>query len=363
MHFSLKEKLAQMCLIGIRYPEDIEPVKKLIKTYSIGGVIIYKADYDKYREMVNLIKSLKTCNKKNKLPLFIAIEQEPGKINNMPDRFRTICDVSKLGKTHNIEFIKKAGNYIGNILEKTGINMDIAPVLDLNVRNRKSITKNRTFSKNPELVATYGMLFQKELRNRKVISVVKHFPGYGAINRNAQAFPPCIKNYEKIRDKHLYPFYQAIQEDVDAILVGHIRVKRHTGFYPASLSKTFIQSELRGNLGYKNVIMTDELGKSSIPFLYGKKRSIRLAFQAGNDIIRYNYYPDIENDLIINTMNLVNNEVLSKKAIDESFQRILSLKKKYGLNDSINYVGVNVNLINYKINELNRTVDNYLDGK
>ncbi len=352
-----------MCLIGIGSKEDIEPVKELIKTHAIGGVILYKRDYDNYKEMVSLVKSLRECNKDNKFPLFIAIDQEGGRVNRMPDRVKVIYNAAKIGKTHNLDFIKKAGNYTGNMLIKTGVNMDFAPVLDLQIGSERSFIGNRSFSKNADLVAKYGLAFYKELSKQKVIGVVKHFPGHGAVQTDSHKLLPVIKNYETVKATHLYPFIKAIQSGVDVIMVGHMLIKKRTGLYPCTLSKSFIQEELRHNLKYKNLIMTDELSMRAVRWFYGRKRSIKLAFEAGNDLLCYKYYPGIEKHLIDNTVKLVRKGIISERSIRDSFKRIVLLKEKYNLTNDTSYKGVNFNLINYKIKELNKAVDNYLEGR
>jgi beta-N-acetylhexosaminidase len=360
MHISLEEKIAQMCLIGIGIKEDIEAVKRMIKSSAIGGVVIFKNNYDTYKEMVKLIKELKESNKNNKFPLFIAINEEGGKHSNMPKRFQIIDNAAKLGKTHNMEFVKKAGNYTGNMLIKSGINMDLAPVLDLQTFSNNN---EYSFSRNADLVAKYGLGFYKELKKQKLIGVVKHFPGLGAARTRRFIKLPIINNYDSVKATHLYPFIKAIQEDVDAIMVGHIIIKGKTGLYPCSLSSNFIKDELRKNLKYKGIVVTDELSKKRIKLIYGQKRAFKKAFIAGNDLIYCKYYPGITKDIISHIADLVRKDEIPEKNIRDSFKRIVLLKEKYNINNDTSYKGVNYNLINYKIKTLNKEIDDYLDGR
>lgn len=357
MHISLEEKIAQMCLIGINGKEDIEPVKKLIKKYKIGGVILYRNDYDSYKDMVNLVKSLKECNKDNKFPLFIAIDQEGGRVNRIPNDIENIYNAAKLGMTNDLKIIKTAGVYTGNMLNKTGVNMNFAPVLDLQTKKKNDAIGNRAFSKNADLVSLYGLCFYKGMRSQRVIGVVKHFPGHGAVQTDSHKFLPVVKNYDIIKATHLYPFIKAIQNNVDAIMVGHILIKKKTGLYPCTLSKTFIKNELRKNLKFNGVVVSDELSMRSVRYLYGRSRSIKLAFMAGNDILCSKYYPGIEDDMIKKTAKLVKKGKIPLKSIKDSFRRIVLLKEKYELDNNTNYKGVNINLMDYKIEKLNQEVN------
>jgi beta-N-acetylhexosaminidase len=359
INLDIQDKIAQMCMIGIDSKEDIPKVLKLITDYHIGGVIIYRNNYDNYKEMLNLINDLKKANQMNPHPLFIAIDQEGGRVNRLPNEFHNLYNAYKLGSTNDLDIIKEAGSITGEILFKSGINMDLAPVLDIKNSKDNHAIGNRCFSSSADLVAKYGLTYMDALNNQNIISVVKHFPGHGAIKTDSHKFIPIIKDFSLVKSIHTYPFMKSIKHHADVIMVGHILIKKITGFYPASISDKFIKPLLRKEMRYKGLIMTDELSMRSVRYLYGRKRSISLAFKAGNNIICYKYYPNIERDMILHINKMVNKGKIKTKDIDYSYEKIVNIKEKYQLNNEIIRKNISISKINKKIDDLNKLVDSH----
>lgn len=357
---SLEDKIAQMTLVGIGNKNDIYGVKKLISENKIGGVIIYRNNYNDYTEMLNLINSLKECNKDNPYPLFIAIDQEGGRVNRMPLEFKNIYNAFKLGATNNLEIIEEAAKITSNMLFQTGINMNFAPVLDIKNYNNNQVIGNRAFSSSSAKVSLYGTTYMKVSQKENVIPVIKHFPGHGMVKTDSHSFLPIVYNFNKVKETNIKPFEEAIKSGADAIMIGHILIKGYTGIYPASLSNKFIKEELREKLSYNGVVMTDELSMHSIRYFYGKHRSIIKAFKAGNDIICRKYYNEFYKYNIKKIVKLVNKGDIDINQINDSVNRIIALKTKYLLTDNF-FSGCNIKDINTKIVNLNKKIDNNID--
>lgn len=128
---SIEEKIGQMIIFGINETNVKNRLKFMIKNYKIGGVILYKKNYKTYDDLINLVNELKDANKENKLPLFISIDQEGGRVNRMPDEFENIKSPASLVKNKNIENVIKGANVTSKMLNACGINMVFAPVLDI----------------------------------------------------------------------------------------------------------------------------------------------------------------------------------------------------------------------------------------
>ena len=126
---NILEKVGQKFIFGVN-SRNIDVIIKLIKNYYIGGVILYKKNYSNYNEMLLVIKKLKEANSKNKIPLFIAIDQEGGRVNRMPSEFKNLknmYDISRINK----DLVKDSADITGKMLYDTGINMNFAPVMDI----------------------------------------------------------------------------------------------------------------------------------------------------------------------------------------------------------------------------------------
>ena len=173
---SLEEKIAQMLIVDLDKKEITKSTFNLIKEKKIGGVVLYKKNYRNYREMLNLVNKLKDANKENSIPLFISIDQEGGRVNRIPNEIHNIKRAYSIAKTGNTEALQKSGELIGEILSKTGVNVNYAPVLDIKRFPDEHSIGDRCYGNNKDDVAKNGIEIMKELKKHQVLPVVKHFP-------------------------------------------------------------------------------------------------------------------------------------------------------------------------------------------
>ena len=165
---------------------------------------------------------------------------------------------------------------------------------------------DRSYGEEKEEVAKYGIEFMKELQKQGIISVIKHFPGHGAVNQDSHFFLPKIKmKMEQLEKEDMYPFEQAIKNGADSILMGHLIVKSETRELPASLSRKFITKYLRKKYHYRGLIITDDLKMKAIKFFYGTQKAVKKAFEAGNDVILFRISPDKQEQIINEIYDLV----------------------------------------------------------
>ena len=250
---SLKEKIGQMVMIGMDTNYITDRIKNMIINYKIGGVILYRKNFSTYSEMLKLIRELKELNKNNQIPLFIAIDQEGGRVNRMPREIKNLPPANKVAEVGGEVLTRKAAQITGEVLNKSGYNLNFAPVLDVKRFNDKHGIGDRCFGDDIEEIARCGIAVMEELQKQGVISVIKHFPGHGATNQDSHYMLPIInKKIEILEKEDMYPFEQAIKNGADAILVGHLLIKNITGIYPASLSRKFITKYLRRKYRYNN---------------------------------------------------------------------------------------------------------------
>ena len=164
---SIKEKIGQMVIIGMDTNYITDRIKNMIQNYKIGGVILYRKNFSTYQDMLKLIKELKGLNKENRVPLFIAIDQEGGRVNRMPKEIKNL-PAAKL--------VAKAADITGKLLQDSGYNLNFAPVLDIDrTESQGAAIGDRSFSKDKELVAECGIAAMKALQKNNILSVVKHY--------------------------------------------------------------------------------------------------------------------------------------------------------------------------------------------
>lgn len=349
---SLEEKIGQKFMFGINN-HNIDIIIDLIKRYHIGGVILYKKNYNNYDEMLSVIKRLKEANKNNKLPLFIAIDQEGGRVNRMPLEFKNIKNIYDMSKK-NKDLLYENGCITGQMLNEMGINMNFAPVLDMYNDNSKVLYK-RCFYGNIDDINAASTKYISGINENKIISVIKHFPGHGVSTMDSHLVIPYVRDYNKVLDKHIKPFDNAIKNGIDAVMVNHLIIKGMTDGVPASISYGFIDKYLRKRNNYDGLVITDEMNMLSRNILY-KFSYAKHMFTSGSDIfvVKINDRSNIK--LIENYMKFLGKHHEYIDMLDDNVKRIIRIKNKYNVNDNISYSGCNISEINKKIDKLNNFV-------
>lgn len=352
---SLQEKIGQMIIIGMDTNYITDRIKNMILKYKIGGIILYRKNFNTYQDMLKLIKNLKDLNRENKIPLFIAIDQEGGRVNRMPKEIKNLPSANQIAIVGGEELVRASANITGQILRKSGFNLNFSPVLDIKRFENNHAIGDRSFGSNKEAVAKYGITAMKELQKNKVVSAIKHFPGHGATKQDSHNFLPVInEKIEKLEKEDMYPFEQAIKNGADVVLVGHLLIKNITGIYPASLSRKFIAKYLRMKYRYNGVIITDDLKMKAIKVLYGTKLSVRKAFEAGNDIIVFRYNNKKEVEVIEQIISLVKKGKIKENRINKSVKRIIDLKNKYEISDTEEIQGIEIEKVNKEIEAIRK---------
>lgn len=347
---SIEEKIGQMIIIGMETNSITDRIRTMIQKYKIGGIILYRKNFSTYSEMLKLIKDLKDLNKENKIPLFISIDQEGGRVNRMPKEIENLPAPNKIAKIGDEELTKQGAEVLGQILKKSGYNLNFAPVLDLKRFGDNHSIGDRSFGSDKEIVAKNGVAVMKELQEQGIIPVIKHFPGHGATTKDSHYMLPIInKKIQELEKEDMYPFEQAIKNGADAILVGHLLIRGATGIFPASLSRKFISRYLRKKYKYNGLVITDDLRMRAIRLLYGPDLAVKKAFQAGNDVIVFRYKQDEEKRVIENIIKLAKKGKIRESRINKSVQRIIKLKEKYSISDTAEIEGIDIEEFNQNV--------------
>ena len=358
-NLSLEEKVGQMFMFGVN-SNNIDCLYKLIKNHKIGGVILYKNNYSSYEKLINIIKKLKEANKDNKVPLFISIDQEGGRVNRMPKEIVNIKNIFDLSSLGSAKLIEDSADILSKLLVNSGINMNFAPVLDVYNGTGSNVLYKRCFSDNVDTVSEYGVKYMKKMQDNNLISVVKHFPGHGASSKDSHFFVPYVKNSSEIFNKHIIPFERAINNGCDAIMVSHLVIKGVTNHLPASISNEFISRYLRKKYNYEGLIITDDIKMGAVNLFY-RFVALEKAFSSGSDIVLFKYNDGCEK-VINKVVDKVKNNSIDISVINRAVDRILKIKSKYKINDNIEFEGCNIEKINKKIIDINKKYEEGVKG-
>ncbi|MGH4123385.1 MAG: beta-N-acetylhexosaminidase [Clostridium sp.] len=346
---TIDEKIGQMLVVGIEGHDLNDNTKSLIEKSKVGGVILFSNNIQDARQLLNLLNSLKNENSHNKVPLFLSLDEEGGRVTRMPKEFKRIPTNKAIGKINDKTLSYKIGAAIGYEIGAFGFNMDFAPVLDVNSNPKNSVIGDRSFGWDINLVSNLAIQTMKGIQSQNVIPVVKHFPGHGDTSVDSHMGLPSVNNdLKRLKSFELIPFAKAIKNNADAVMIAHILLSKIDSENPSSLSKTIITDILRTDLKFNGVIITDDMTMGAIVKNYDIGGAAVKSVKAGTDIVLVCHGYDNELAVINALKNSLLKGEVSGQRIDESVYRILSLKQKYKLKDEI-IKSVDVKGINNKI--------------
>lgn len=340
---SLDQKIGQMLNIGFRglSVADTNHVVRDIRQYHLGGVTLFDYDVPRDTALRNIQSSqqLKTLvsdlQQLADTPLFVAIDQEGGKVARLKPKYGFPPTVSAeyLGALNNLDSTRYYARQAGRTLSELGINVNLAPVVDLNINPENPVIGGleRSFSANPDIVTKHAAAFIKTLHKFDVLTVMKHFPGHGSSKKDSHL--GVVDVTRTWQPKELIPYRRLIDSGTaDMVMTAHIFNARWDSTYPATLSKPVITGMLRKDLGFKGVVISDDLMMGAIRKEYGLQTAIRQAIEAGVDVLCFAnnsvYDPEIVPKAHTVIRDLVEEGAVSRERIDQSYQRIMKMKQR-----------------------------------
>lgn len=332
---SLKQKLGQLFIATITLDEqtkarkgyacDIASIKTLIQDHHIGGVIFLgKSNIEEQKQVTQELQTLSNT------PLFICQDLEPGKLlrSRLPEFFGT-PSAQELAKV-NPYFSTLYGEIIGTLCNDIGVNVNFAPVVDVNSNPNNPIINDRSFSNTPEVVVKYATAFAQGLKNKSVISCAKHFPGHGDTTKDSHLTLPVIPHaIERLNAVELYPFTHIIKRNIPMIMIGHLSVPAlDESETPATLSKKIVTEILQQELKFNGLIITDALDMRGLTNYYNDNEIALKALQAGNNLLLCARDIPAAIEYIMQNMTAE-----LEKHINESYEKVMKLKKQYHIID------------------------------
>ena len=332
---TIDEKLGQMLIVGLEGYEIDDGARQMIDELHVGGFILFGRNIESPEQLLKLNNSLKTANSANKIPLFISVDEEGGRISRIPKAIKNLPTNREIGKINNEEFSYEVGMLLAEKVSAFGFNMNFAPVLDINSNPKNPVIGDRAFGSKAEVVRSLGVQTMLGIKSKGVIPVVKHFPGHGDTSVDSHVGLPSVDNdLERLKSFELIPFKAAIENGAECVMVAHILLPKIDAENPATLSKTIITDILRNQLKFDGVVITDDMTMGAITKNYDLATAAVQSVNAGSDIILVAH--QYENALA--TMKSFKEAVqageITEERINQSVYRILKLKQSYKLQDN-----------------------------
>jgi len=340
---TLEQKVAQMLMVGFRDTAITaeSEVAHWLRDYQIGGIILF--DYDvptksrprnitSKQQLKTLVDSLHVFAP---TPIFVAVDEEGGNVSRLKTRygFEPTVTPQYLGMLDNEDSTRFYARRIAQTCRSLGINVNFAPSVDVNVNTDCPIIGKieRSFSADAEVVARNAGWFVGEHGKAGVLCALKHFPGHGSSVSDTHLGMADVT--DTWQDKELEPYRILISDSMPvSVMTSHIFNRRIDSLYPATLSATTL-AKLRNDLHFNGLIFSDDMMMNAISKFYGLEDAIRLAINAGVDVLVFSnnidtYNPDIVKDTIATIVRLVNKGEISEERIEQSYKRIVEAKSR-----------------------------------
>lgn len=326
--FSDKQLAGQRLMVGFDGTGFNKDLMFLIDTIKVGGIILFDRNVSDPDQIKNLCFSVqeyaRSCGQP---PLFISIDQEGGQVARLKEPFTRFPGNPKMkGKEDAAHFARVTAAELSEV----GINMNMAPVMDVALEGIQSVMSERVFGNDPIWVSDLGVKVIKGLQQRGIMAVAKHFPGIGRTTLDSHIEMPVLDvDLAAMKSFDLLPFEAAINHDVAGIMLSHILYKKIDAKWPASLSTRIAMDLLRNRMGFEGIVMTDDLDMGAIDKFYDIKTAIKQILSAHIDIALICHKgPNIENAFEEILRGLKGSRKIKINGI-ESVERILKLKREY----------------------------------
>ena len=279
--------LGQRLSVGFYGTEVPEELKRLIREYKIGNIILFRRNVAGYAQLKKLCAELRQLIRtETGLEPYIMIDEECGSVSRLAKVAAPTPSAMAIGATGKPENAHAIGRLIGEELRAAGINFNLAPVLDCSTRPDNQAEGNRCFAGNPEDTAALGRAYVRGVQETGVLACGKHFPGSGDTLVDSHLDLPIIeKPAEEIEKTELVPFRAAIAEGVKGIMTAHIVFPAmEPERVPATVSRRVVTGLLRERMGFGGIIVSDGMEMHAVMDLYGIEDGTRRALAAGVDI-------------------------------------------------------------------------------
>jgi beta-N-acetylhexosaminidase len=331
---SLEEQIGQTLMVGFWGNTPSEEIIDLIQRYHVGNIILFSRNIHDTEQIRALTERLQLIAKEagHRYPLLIAIDHENGIVQRLGDVVTLFPGNMALGATNSEEIAYKVALATGHELQALGINMNLAPVIDVNNNPSNPVIGVRSFGEDAYQVARLGAAMMKGYQAAGIVSCLKHFPGHGdtAIDSHL-ALPTIPYSLERLEELELVPFRKGIEAGAECMMIAHISFPALTkqDILPASISPAIVQALLREELGFKEVILSDCMEMNAIVKTSGTEQAAVMALGAGVDIVLVSHNYIRQRASIEAILNAVQKQELSIQVIQQAAERVLRLKATY----------------------------------
>ena len=331
---TLEEQMGQVLMAGFSGSTPSQEIIDLIQHHHVGNIILFSRNVRDTSQVLELTQSLQRIAKEagHRYPLLIAIDQENGIVQRLGEAGTILPGNMALGAIGSQEVAYKVALATGNELKALGINMNLAPVVDVNNNPANPVIGVRSFGEDPQQVAHLGAAMVKGYHAAGILCSLKHFPGHGDTTVDSHlALPTIPHTLERLETVELVPFRGGLAVGVESVMIAHVSLPALAGdaALPATLSSAIVQGLLRERLGFNGVILSDCLEMRAISETFGTEQAAVMALKAGIDLVLVSHHYTQQRGSIEALKAAVLGRELSTQVIRQAADRVLHLKARH----------------------------------
>ncbi len=331
---TLEEQIGQLLMVGFLGNTPSQEIIELIQRHHVGNILLFSRNVRDARQVLELTQSLQMIAKEagQRYPLLIAIDQENGIVQRLGEAVTIFPGNMALGATGSEEMAYKVALATGSELKALGINMNLAPVVDINNNPANPVIGVRSFGEDPQQVARFGTAMVKGYQAAGILSCLKHFPGHGDTAVDSHLALPMIPySLERLAEVELVPFRSGIEAGAESAMIAHVAFPALTkrDSLLATLSPAIVRGLLREQLGFNGVIVSDCMEMKAVSETYGTERAAVMALQAGVDLVLVSHHYTRQVGSIEAIQAAVRTQELSLQPVQQAAEHVLRLKARY----------------------------------
>jgi len=322
----LEKKLTQMFIVGLPGTELDSESQDFLQKFQPGGVIFFAYNYENVALLSEMCGEIQRV--KDSLPFFVAVDHEGGRVQRFKKPFTHFPEPVAIGEIGSPKLAFLVAEVMGRELSAVGVNLNFHPLCDIHTRLSNPVIGKRSFGGSEELVSRMASAMVRGFLASGMISCVKHFPGHGDTTVDSHFDLPIVKrSWEELKSREIKPFVKAVRSRVDMIMTAHILNPLIDEQYPATLSKKTVTELLRKELRYQRLVITDDMQMQAIEKGYGAEDAVRLAIEAGCDVLLYRDRERGRKAMEM-ALALLAKGKISEARVEESYVRIIEAKAK-----------------------------------
>ena len=323
----LEEMVGQQLMIGIPGDALTPETIQLFRDTHAGGLIIFRPNFKSAEDFCRLIAGLETALGRR---LLVAVDHEGGRVIHLAEGITVFPDNLALGQTANEDFARRQGEIEACELRRLGIDLNLAPTVDVLTENFSPNIGIRSYGHNAKLVSRLAVARIQGMQSCGLSACAKHFPGQGHSSIDAHLGLPVLKSpLKEMREKHFLPFAGAIEAGVDAIMSSHpVYPLLDPAKIPATFSDKIIRGLLRDELGFRGVILSDDLEMGALRNLGTIAEAAVRAVHAGHDMVLICHDHNAAREAYTKLLKAYQSGDLEIAGLELSIRRIQQLKQK-----------------------------------